>query len=232
MAYVEMQPAAALRPWIECFWSVRSDEPSAAQRILPDGCADLVFDLTSGENMVVGTMTAPVVLPPGGRADFVGVRFRPGCAAAFLRMPLAEVTDDRVPLADVWRGWDGRTDLQSLQAELLRRLDDRRDRRLDTAVSRVVATGGALRIDDLARDIGISRQHLARLFLHHVGVPPKAFARIIRFRGVVSELATAGGQRDWADIAAHHGYYDQAHLTAEFRQLAGTTPGTFHFSNR
>jgi methylphosphotriester-DNA--protein-cysteine methyltransferase len=136
-----------------------------------------------------------------------------------------------VPLADVWRHWDGRTDLQSVEAELLRRLDDRRDPRVDAAVSRIVATGGTARVDHLAREIGISRQHLARLFLQHVGTPPKMFARVMRFRGLIDELSIRG-QLDWAGTAAKHGYYDQAHLTADFRELAGTTPNAFHFSNR
>lgn len=230
MTYSEIRPSAALAPWVECFWSSRDEAPDPEpHRILPDGCADLVFDLQDGSADVVGTMTRPLLIPAGGPSDFLGVRFRPGRAAAFLRLPLAELTDARVPLTDVWKQWDGRLDLASLEAELLRRLDPDRDRRVDAAIARL--TAGAARIEDVASEIGISRQHLARQFLHHVGVPPKTFARVARFR----RLVEAVGERDhvdWADAAAAHGYYDQSHLITDFRELAGTTPNAFHFSNR
>ncbi|HYI12597.1 MAG TPA: AraC family transcriptional regulator [Thermoanaerobaculia bacterium] len=236
MGYAELAPTAALRPWVECFWTRRDDAPRGEQRVLPDGCADLVFDLRSGESDVVGTMTRPLVLPPGDGSDFLGVRFRPGRAATFLRIPLVEITDAQVSLGDLWKGWSGSLLEQpvgrivaAMESELLGRLDPDRDRRVDAAVERLIDSRGAARVEELAREIGISRQHLARQFLHHVGVSPKSFARVMRFRGVIESL---GDDPDWADAAAAHGYYDQSHLIAEFRELAGTTPGAFHFSNR
>ena len=230
MPYAEFAPTAALRPWLECFWTRRDDAPVPGYRVLPDGCADLVFDLRAGEHSVVGTMTKPLVIPLTEDADLFGVRFRPGCAAAFLRIPLAEVTDARLPLRDVWTDWDGRIDVPSLEAELLRRLDPERDRRVDAAVARLIASRGRLRIDDVAREIGISRQHLARQFAHHVGISPKAFARVLRFRSLLDAIADRACV-DWADAAAEHGDYDQSHLIADFRELAGATPDAFHFSN-
>ena len=237
MPYVELTPSAALRPWVECFWTRSDDAPSGEHRVLPDGCADLVFDLSAGESAAVGTMTKPLYLPPSGSYEFLGVRFRPGRAAAFLRMPLAEITDARVPLGDIWKGWSDEAiwngglsaRLARLESELLRRLDPDRDRRVDEAIARIVASGGTLRIEPLAREIGISRQHLARQVLHHVGVSPKTFARVMRFRRVTDSLNT---NNDWADVAIANGFYDQSHLIAEFRELAGTTPDAFHFSNR
>jgi AraC-like DNA-binding protein len=233
--YIELEPTAALRPWVECFWTRNDEAPSDVQRVLPDGCADLVFDLRKGSSAVVGTMTKPLLLPPHGSFEFFGVRFRPGRAAAFLRIPLAEITDARVPLGEIWRSWsDGLLErpvselIITIESELLRRLDPERDRRVDAAIARMVV--GHVRIDELAREIGISRQHLARQFLHHVGVSPKTFARVMRFRRLADSLS--GIDVDWADAAAEHGFYDQSHLIADFRELAGTTPNAFHFSNR
>ncbi|HYO76717.1 MAG TPA: helix-turn-helix transcriptional regulator [Thermoanaerobaculia bacterium] len=233
MAYKELQPTPALRPWVECFWIKQPENTFATDvhRVLPDGCADLVFDLSDGENDVVGTMTRPLLMPGNHTSEYLGVRFRPGCAAAFLRIPLSEITDARVPLADVWKNWDGRIDVPSLEAELLRRLAPDRDRRVMAAVARLVQSAGALRIDELANEIGISRQHLARQFLQQVGVSPKTLARVLRFRRVVASLERAP-EVEWADAALQHGYYDQSHLIADFRELAGTTPNAFLFSNR
>lgn len=219
MTYREIAPTAALRPWVECFWT-RSAAGDASVPVLPDGCADLVFDLTGGEGMAVGTMTKPLVLPPSSAREFFGVRFRPGRAAAFLRIPLAEITDARVPLRDLWKSWSGELSLDALESELIRRLRPDRDARVDAAIARIAA--GTDRIENIAREIGISRQHLARQFLHHVGVSPKTFARVMRFQRVLADR-----RGDWSDVAARHGYYDQSHLIVDFRELAGTTPNAF-----
>ena len=40
-------------------------------------------------------------------------------------------------------------------------------------------------------------------------------------------MRSAGTSSDWVRIAADAGYYDQAHLIADFRQLVGLTPGAF-----
>jgi AraC-like DNA-binding protein len=75
----------------------------------------------------------------------------------------------------------------------------------------------------VAAELGVSERHLRRVFRETVGVSPKAFARIARFHralGAGRQDARAG----WASIAAAAGYYDQAHLIAEFRAIAGVTP--------
>ncbi len=235
MTYLEIRPAAALEPWVECFWSRVDDGSAGEHRVLPDGCADLVFDLTDGEGTAVGTMTRPLLMAPRAQSEFFGVRFHPGRAAAFLRIPLAEITDAKVPLQDLWRGDPSdeiasgeslRERITTLERELIRRLRPDGDPRVDAAIERIAH--GEHGIEKVARDIGISRQHLARQFLHHVGVSPKTFARVMRFRRVVE---SADRRADWAEVAARHGYYDQSHLIADFRALAGTTPGSFHFSN-
>lgn len=221
MPYAEIAPTAALRPWVECFWTRTEDGAprGGVYRVLPDGCADFVFDVHSGAAMAVGTMTRALVLEPGN-ASYIGVRFRPGRAAAFLRIPLAEITDARVRLGDLWRDAPEEPSLPALERALLQRLTPERDARVDVAIDAIVR--GANRIDDLARDIGISRQHLARQFQHHVGVSPKTFARVMRFRRLVAALPH--GAIDWADAALVHGYYDQSHLIDEVRELAGITP--------
>ena len=53
--------------------------------------------------MAVGTMTRALVLDAATSPEcFVGVRFRPGKASAFLNLPASELTDLRVPLDDIW----------------------------------------------------------------------------------------------------------------------------------
>ena len=84
------------------------------------------------------------------------------------------------------------------------------------------ATGGSCRIEDLARTVQLSPRQLRTLMIAETGLSPKQLCRQFRFDGVVARLAD--GDRTLAQIAAENGYADQAHLTREFRQMAGCTP--------
>src|SRR4051794_18903260 len=107
MSLIEYPPPAALAPFVDAFWSRsanRSDGSTGPQRILPDGCLDIVVG--PRQAIVVGAMTRAIVVSPAGGAGMVGVRFRPGMATAFLRIPAAALTDDRAPLEAVWPDGD------------------------------------------------------------------------------------------------------------------------------
>jgi AraC-like DNA-binding protein len=84
------------------------------------------------------------------------------------------------------------------------------------------ATGGRCRIEELARTVQLSPRQLRTLMIAETGLSPKQLCRQFRFDGVVARLAD--GDRTLAQIAAENGYADQAHLTREFRQMAGCTP--------
>src|SRR5688500_1177213 len=95
--YREHPAPAVLRPFVECFWTREPgtrEEPGAAvvHRVLPDGCIDIVFEFApvggAPESIrAVGTMTRPLVVNAVTDDSFVGVRFRPARASAFLRLP-------------------------------------------------------------------------------------------------------------------------------------------------
>ncbi len=237
MSVTEYPPPAALAPFVDAFWS-RPAGPSAGstglQRILPDGCLDIVVGPRHA--IVVGAMTRALVIPPTGRDGMVGVRFRPGMATAFLRIPAAALTDDSAPLEAVWP--DGGEVADHIGSALgagqaIARLSDTLTSRLArtapvppdllAAVERIMARGGRTDVSRLAASLGVTRQHLARRFAAHVGVTPKTFCRVARLWSVLR--STAGGRVNWAGLAADLGYSDQSHLVAEFRSLTGLTPG-------
>jgi AraC-like DNA-binding protein len=90
------------------------------------------------------------------------------------------------------------------------------------AWQRLQDTGGRVRIDALARELGASRRYLARRFDEQVGLSPKSVARLQRFADVRRRIERSPAR--WATIAHEVGYADQSHLNREFQQFAGTTP--------
>jgi AraC-like DNA-binding protein len=90
------------------------------------------------------------------------------------------------------------------------------------AWDRLAETGGNLRIGELAREVGWSRRHLGELFRAETGVGPKTAARLIRFERACDRLRRRS-RPSLATVAADAGYVDQAHLSRDFRDLAGLT---------
>jgi transcriptional regulator GlxA family with amidase domain len=90
----------------------------------------------------------------------------------------------------------------------------------------IVGRSGQVRVDDLAFNAAMSARQLRRLFLEQLGLSPKHFCRVIRFRHSLPKLR-ATGRGDWTEVALECGYYDQAHFIHEFREFSGYTPGEF-----
>jgi len=97
---------------------------------------------------------------------------------------------------------------------------------VDWAWRRLTASRGALRVAELATELGCSRKHLAARFREHVGLPPKLVARMLRFRHA-SDRLLGPSSSSLAEVAATCGYYDQAHLDRDFRDFAQTTPTAY-----
>ncbi|PWU11373.1 MAG: hypothetical protein C5B51_02740 [Terriglobia bacterium] len=236
-AYREYVPDPPWRRWIECFWSVSSAAPSSGYPVRPDGCLDIIYSQHTGLR-AIGTMTVEQRYDLAARTQTIGVRFRPGMAGRFLRVPPSELTDLTIPLADLW-GPKAR--------ELTERLEDSRSPEscfasivehlpppgapndVQRAIGRMVASYGMIDLDGLAREANLSTRQLRRRFLMESGLTPKHLSRVLRFRRAC-ELARQAPFRGWPAVAADAGYFDQAHLIHDFREFTGQTPMSV-FSN-
>ncbi len=233
--YCEWQPPAALRPAVACLWAqVTPDGADRNALVLPDACTDLVWEPGRG-SFVAGPDTGPVHTRMAAGTVTVGLRFRPSAAGPALGVPLSELRDQRIDLADL-RAGDARRLPGTLDP------DTALARTLDLAASLVAGgppdpavTWAATLLrdprahaEDVAAEIGLSLRQLRRRCQAAVGYGPKTLQRVLRFRRFIARIdAGPTGKQDAADlaaIAADAGYADQAHLTRECGQLAGLTP--------
>lgn len=187
--------------------------------ILPDVCCDVA--IVDGRQFFSGPMTRARLATHVGQ-DVVLLRVGVSAAREILEVPLAELTDLVVPLDEVNK---------SLARELAERFETGRlagafgvvakrsvDSRFVTA-ARILTRGHSVR--SAAVRVGFTERHLERLFNDRVGVAPKLFARIVRFRRAViaARLGTP-----LAVAAVDNGYADQSHFTREVRAFTDRSP--------
>ena len=243
MSYREILPHPALRAWVDRFW-VREPEPAEPAAvgpvcILPDGCVDVLIGLDAGAVHVVGTMTEALHVDAQW-VSTAAVRFRPGAAAALLGVAAHELTDRRVPLAELGRRWLSPRALEAgspsaavrvLEQSLLARLGEAE---LQPAVLRTVALcfgSEAPSVEGLAQEVGWSRQRLTRVLLDEVGLSAKQLLRVGRLQRAVDQLQRRPST-NLAQAAVGLGYFDQAHMCRDFRELVGLSPGAVRAAAR
>ena len=231
MPYLEHAAEPALSRWVECVWSIETADPLLAYPVRPDGCIDILYSPTDGPE-IVGAMTAERRFDLAPQARTAGIRFRPGMAAQFLRIPAEELTDRILPLedpalADRLANAQSADECRRILASSLRAPADPPNG-VQRAIEAVASSHGDIDLEWVARQAGMSERQFRRRCLEESGLPPKQLCRVLRFR-----RAFTLGERGlpWGLVAAEAGYYDQAHLIRDFREFTGGDTPMSVFSN-
>jgi AraC-like DNA-binding protein len=195
------------------------------------------------DSFIAGMHAAPSLVEGPPSWSCIELRLTPLGAHRLLGLAMHELTNRTVELEDVLprveeltarlrdtSSWADRFDL--VEAFLTRRLADSvvPSPAVEWSWQRLRQSGGRAPIGALASELGWSHRRLIARFREAIGLAPKTAARVLRFdRAVTALRASPNGL---AEIAFECGYFDQAHLNRDFRELAGTTPTAFLGSQR
>lgn len=225
------------------------------ERFYPSGTLDLLIQLDSSAPSfrivdgqpaetppaaLTGMLLGPLTIEtPAETSTLLGARLRPTAAVALFGCPQHELTGTAVSLEDLIGAeshrlleclHDAPTHLQRLRT-MARWLSARMtagvgtDLNVARAVAEIELARGAVGVTDLLAQFDESPRRFRRRFEEQVGVTPKTYVRLVRFRRTV--VALSRSDLALGEVAVAHGYYDQAHMNAEFRQFAGMSPGQF-----
>ncbi|WP_395845312.1 helix-turn-helix domain-containing protein [Cystobacter fuscus] len=235
-------PSFSLSRYVEDVREFESAAGSTRHDWLPDGRTVLVFRTfeggLTGDVCVAGPRTRAMFKNTTGVSRALMLQFKPGWSAQLLGVSASALTDHIVPLEELWGRPGDALRLELLAArspsEVAERLSQafalRAHHTSDPASARLarrairLLEGDEVRVERVAEQLGVTARHLRRAFTESVGIGPKDFARSVRLRRAMQLAATS---KEWGRIALEAGYYDQAHLIGDFRELVGFTPSAF-----
>ena len=192
------------------------------------------------QSFVAGLADAHVITEGTGVSSGMQLNLTPIGAYLLFGRPMSEIANRIIAVEDAFgadgpqfvealhgaRDWERRFDL--LDAALAARFAHARPASPGVACAyrTIMERDGNVSITDMAGRLGWSRKHLVSQFRDQIGLPPKTFARIARFRHAV-DVARSSPHVRWTELALTSGYYDQAHFIRDFSEFAGVTPTRF-----
>lgn len=247
-------PDQALRPYVLQYvgWVDRSST-AVCRRELPSGVVPLIINFdavvrerkadsaewTAHRTFTAGLHDAYTLVESAGPGEGMQVNFTALGARLFFDRPLVDISNRTVEVDAVLgsaahrlvarlhqaASWKDRFGI--VDREITSRIESARQPPAAVAwgLQQLVRTGGRARIAGLVRATSWSERHFGSQFTQNVGLTPKAFARVLRFRCAV-QLMTSGGAGNLADVAQTCGYFDQAHFSRDFRTFAGGAPSS------
>lgn len=247
MKYYEYQPSTLLLPYIETYWSTEGfSNQIKEEKILPDGCVDIIFSfgdsftensLTPFIPNVVGTMTTYSKVFFKNNISIFGIRFTPGGVKAFIKNPIYEFKNQLVDVSLTDSIFDSEfylklpellsieEKIKQIDSYLLRKIQytNNIDTQISFAIDLIRKANGRESPKLIANTCCLSLRHFERKFKSIIGISPKTFSKIEKFKMTVSYLRI-NKNVDLFTTAIECGYYDESHLIKDFKKLSGDSP--------
>lgn len=249
-------PSAELAPYIARHYVFEAELPqdltladqllaeNAFVRILirGDWKAEIAPGYWTGAGPVVlfGPNAFPLPVRVKGPFTVAGFAIHSGGWRSLFERSADEYTDQMMPLSAAWgsiadRLWaevgtagDDTELVAAMENAITAQLNWVGLRQPDTQMTRfsaIARSDSTIRIDEAAARIGLSVRQLERRCRAAFGMSPKAVLRRSRFLDMATAMRGFSSPND-EELAALR-YFDQSHLTREFKRFAGMTPRTF-----
>jgi hypothetical protein len=258
MDYQTFIPHPDFESLVKCYWTlnVPKDPGAEKQRILPDGCVEMIFTLgddikryTSEKNfiiqprtMVIGQISEPFFIEPTGVVDTFAVRFYPGGFALFTQIPVKDFANKETHIKNVFGeviandletsivtapGTKERIQIAEEFLSAQMRKADVIDNILKSTIDTILSTKGRVAINEILNYDLARRRQLERKFSQRVGISPKQLGKIIRLQETLKMLLNQH-EGSLTEIAYENQYFDQSHFIKDFKEFTGVNPKDFY----
>jgi AraC-like DNA-binding protein len=223
------------------------------ERVYPCGYASMVFHYGSPSifqkkdsskyiepNLVIcGPQTSYYDLELSGKTGMILIVFRPHGVKSFFNFPISELLDENLSLRDLIKNetieledkllnsTNNRQRIIHIENFLIKRLNYNAEfERVELALNLIDNSKGQIKAQDIAHEVCWGIKQFERTFSKYVGLNPKKYASIVRFKNVI-QMKRKDKNSSMFQLAFDNGYYDQSHFIHDFKSLTGFTPKAF-----
>lgn len=194
----------------------------------------------AGPTVLFGSNGRPLKVRVEGSFKVVGIAIRPSGWRALFGCPASDFADRMVPLADAWNndanalhaaikaGHDDAEIIAGIEDMMLKRIAGNPHHAIDAPMrlfETIARHDSTIRVDDAARQLGLSVRQMERQCCASFGHTPKMLLRRSRFLDLA--MAMRGFSDPSQEELAALRFFDQSHLNREFRRFIGMPPGQF-----
>lgn len=256
MNYQTFQPHPDLSALVKFYWTleVPFDPNNQRQKIIPDGCIEMTFNLKDKikryisknefivhpNSMIMGQRTKSYFIEPFGDVDSFAICFYPYGFANFASNTLENLVDIETPIESLFgeipakmleqkivQASSTQERISIIETFLLDRLNQNEtiENLVKTTVDSLIATNGNTSINKILKDKLSKRRQLERNFKKQIGISPKQLGKVLRLQTALKMILN--DKENLTNIAYESEYFDQAHFIKDFKEFVGTTPKAF-----
>lgn len=254
MSYQVVKPAGVFASFVKQYWAVENCMDTGRKstiRIVPSGLPELTFYFSKKPRVVEPNSNYPdnsffsgqqksfSDIELDGNLHLFSVAFQPHAPWFLFKIPAHEFHNRNVSFKDILKdegheveqrlalagGLDHRVRIINdfLLQKLKKNYFDYQYKRIDNSLLHINSMGGMVEIDFLASSACLGRKQFERTFLDFIGTTPGQFLKIVRFQQAIYKKQK-GEFKNFTSLAHECGFFDQAHMTNDFKQLSGMTP--------
>ena len=255
MGMITARPSKILAPYVKLFWSVESCTPlSYRVRVVPSGLPELMIlsgalpgstdpqKSFSDHTLLCGQQKSPYEIVISEKLSLFSIVFNPVALFRIFDIPAAEFFNRNIPLSLLLKHETDELETEVSEAKtfdrkvqlaenfILKRLRKFHDEptlpRMQNALNIVNHTGGRVGVNTLASASCLSRKQFERRFSEFIGSSPGQFLKIVRFQHALHQKSR-NPRISLAGLALDCGYFDQSHMSNDFKQLTGLSPRSY-----
>ncbi|WP_027383414.1 helix-turn-helix domain-containing protein [Epilithonimonas caeni] len=197
------------------------------------------YDDNDVETNLVSDFNKPVYVQYEGKINEITIYFKPLAINAFLENDLnhynssnfsefSPFEDYKKAMMEILSLQNDVEKVQGIESYWLSKLIGFEHNFLETVLSEMMdEENDALTITELCEKNVISRTTLNKHFNRHICKTPSQFKKILKFRNAVNKYVSDNTKNNLTDIAYGVDYFDQSHMTREFKSVTGFSPKVF-----
>lgn len=231
--------------------------PGEPERILPDGCTELIFHYgdqykriseegatEQPKSLLVGQIKRAIRVQPTGKTGMLGIRFYPWGLYPFTVMPVNELTEQFVEADILFKQADNLSEqlcsslsqqemIEYTEAFLLSIISKQHQKyfyhadKFSGIIPELLKDTSEASVSHLAITANMSERQFNRKFNEITGLSPKHFIRIARMQQFIHSYRGVRNSTSLHSLIYGCGYYDPAHFTRDFKDIAGINPSAY-----